>query len=111
MLMDFSLFAAKRALHFTILSDDGAPDRWNGPAAPNSCDACSGNINFGSIWHMRFFINAMLAFAFAGFAAGLVPAPAHTMAGLQTMKTELAVAEAAQQIKLRPSILHRRSPA
>jgi hypothetical protein len=55
---------------------------------------------------MRFFINAMLAFAFVGFAAGLVPASAHYMARLRAMKTELAVAEAAQKIKLRPSILH-----
>jgi hypothetical protein len=54
---------------------------------------------------MRFFINAALAFAFASLAAGLVPASAHSAARLQTMKTELAVAETAQQIKPRPPIL------
>ena len=54
---------------------------------------------------MRFFINAMLAFAFVGLAAGLVPVSQHYMARVQSMKSELAVAEAAQHIKLRPSIL------
>jgi hypothetical protein len=54
---------------------------------------------------MRFLINAALAFAFVSFAAGLVPASAHSGARLRTMKTELAVAEAAQHIKPRPPIL------
>jgi hypothetical protein len=54
---------------------------------------------------MRFFINAMLAFAIIGFAAGLVPVSVQQLARLRTVKTELAVAQAAQHIQLRPSIL------
>jgi hypothetical protein len=54
---------------------------------------------------MRFFINAMLAFAFVGLAAGLVPVSAQQLARLRTIKSELAVAQSAQHITLRPSIL------
>jgi uncharacterized protein YjeT (DUF2065 family) len=54
---------------------------------------------------MRIFINAMLAFALVGFVAGLVPVSAHHLARLKAMKTELAVAQSAQHIRLRGSIL------
>ena len=53
---------------------------------------------------MRFFINAMLAFALIGFTAGLIPVTAHQIARLKAMKTEMAVAEAARHVPLRGSI-------
>ena len=53
---------------------------------------------------MRFFINAMLAFAIVGFTTGLIPVTAHELARLKAMKTEMAVAEAARHVPLRGSI-------
>ena len=52
---------------------------------------------------MRFFINAMLAFALVGFIGGLIPVSAHHLARLQAMKTEFAAAPGAQLVHLRPS--------
>ncbi len=52
---------------------------------------------------MRFFINAMLAFALVAFIGGLVPVSAQHVARLRAMKTELAGVPGAQMLKLRPS--------
>ena len=53
---------------------------------------------------MRFFINAMLAFALVGFIGGLVPLSAQNLARFQAMKTEFAAAPGAQLVHLRPSV-------
>ena len=52
---------------------------------------------------MRFFINAMLAFALAGFIGGLIPVSARHLARLEAMKTEFAAAPGAQLLHLRSS--------
>ena len=52
---------------------------------------------------MRLFINGMLAFAVAGFVIGLVPITAQELHKLRQMKTDLAIAQAAQHVKLRGS--------
>ena len=55
---------------------------------------------------MRIFINAMLAFALIGLLAGLAPVAQKQLAGyLRQKHSDQAVAEAAQHIALRPSIL------
>jgi hypothetical protein len=55
------------------------------------------------MWDMRFFINAMLAFALVAFVGGLVPVSAQHVARLRAMRTELAATPGAQMVKLRPS--------
>jgi len=55
---------------------------------------------------MRIFINAMLAFAVLGLMAGLAPMAEQQLAAhLRHVHSDQAVAEAAQHISLRPSIL------
>ena len=55
---------------------------------------------------MRIFINAMLGFALLGLMAGLAPVAEQQLAArLRHIKSDHAVAEAAQHIALRPSIL------
>jgi hypothetical protein len=54
---------------------------------------------------MRFFINAMLAFALVGFIGGLIPVSAHQLARVQAMRTEFAAAPGAQLVHLRPSYI------
>ena len=52
---------------------------------------------------MRVFINAMLAFALVGVAAGLIPITAKEMARVHAMQSEFADAPEAQLVTLRPS--------
>ena len=54
---------------------------------------------------MRIFINAMLGLALLGLVAGLAPAAQQHLARFRHIKSDQAVAEAAQHIRLRPSIL------
>jgi hypothetical protein len=52
---------------------------------------------------MRFFINAMLAFAFVAFVGGFVPVSAQHLVRLRAMKTELASAQSPELLHLRAS--------
>jgi hypothetical protein len=52
---------------------------------------------------MRFFINAMLAFAFVAFFCGFVPVSAQRLMRLHAMKMELASAQSPELIHLRAS--------
>lgn len=54
---------------------------------------------------MRIFINAMLAFALIGLLAGLAPTAQQQLARFKHIKSDEAVAAAAQHVRLRPSIL------
>jgi hypothetical protein len=53
---------------------------------------------------MRLFINAMLAFALVVFVGGVVPVSARHLAELHTIQAEIAVSQADQAARLRPSI-------
>ncbi len=55
---------------------------------------------------MRLFINAMLAFAFVAFVAGLLPVSAQRLARLNAVKSELAAVQDANMVKLRPSFVN-----
>jgi hypothetical protein len=61
--------------------------------------------HFGSFWHMRIFINAMLGLAIAGVLGGVVPVSARHLAELHSIRAEIAADQAARAPTLRPDIL------